>query len=274
VSGVSLGRVFDPGAEARAGVDDSVTTGGAGEAVDLAEPQAGAVAEILGGEEGFERAGSDVRGHAGAVIGDRDDGVVAGRQVVGGGLHGADLVAAADGDGAAFVQQGVAGVADQVHNGGVELGGVHHDRVGGAVQRQGETQLLADQPVEGGLQCLQLGVRVHRGRAQDLAAGVGEQMPGQPGAALGGEQPGLDDLGDVVRIVGAAADQVEAVGDHHQQIVEVVGDGAGQLAHGLHAAGFVQFGFRDGQVGEGGLGVGAQALDLAQIGPDGGAGGE
>ena len=59
-------------------------------------------------------------------------------------------------------------------------------------------------------------------------------MAGQVGAAFGGL---VDHLGDrrKLRLVGDRVRQdLDRAGDDRQDVVEVVGDAAGQLAHGLH----------------------------------------
>ena len=52
-----------------------------GEAEDLAEAEAGALADRLGGEEGLERALAHFGGHAAAGVGDRDADIFAGADV-------------------------------------------------------------------------------------------------------------------------------------------------------------------------------------------------
>ena len=80
---------------------------------------------------------------------------------------------------------------------------------------------------------------------QRLAAGEGEQLAGQ----RGGVGSGLDDrLGEADALVVGKLGRAEHVGralDDGQQIVEVVGDAAGQLAQRLHLLALAElvFGF-------------------------------
>ena len=75
--------------------------------------------------------------------------------------------------------------------------------------------------------------QIDRHRHQLLAAREGEQLPRQLLAAAGG---GTDRLHRLLflRLAQAALQDLRIAGDDHQQIVEVVGDAAGQLAERFH----------------------------------------
>ena len=60
-----------------------------------------------------------------------------------------------------------------------------------------------------------------------------EQLPGQLFAAIGGGADRLDRL-HVLRLAQPALQDLRVAGNDHQQIVEVVGDAAGELAERLH----------------------------------------
>ena len=62
-------------------LDPNGAAGLTGDAVDLGEAEAGALAERLGREKGFGCARGDLGGHAGAGVGDRDADIVAGRDI-------------------------------------------------------------------------------------------------------------------------------------------------------------------------------------------------
>ena len=84
---------------------------------------------------------------------------------------------------------------------------------------------VADHPVD-----------LERLRVDDVAAGEGEQLPGERRGPLG-RGADLTDVADGHRILDLPAEQRRVVEDHAEQVVEVVGDPAGQLAQALEAVG-------------------------------------
>src|SRR3954471_9487798 len=98
------------GSLARRAVHLDVAAVALDDAVHDGEAEARALAHVLGGEEGVEDAGQDVRGDARAVVADRDPGPL------GGGVpH--------DADGPSALAQGLGGVGQQVHQHLVDLAG-------------------------------------------------------------------------------------------------------------------------------------------------------
>ena len=85
-------------------------------------------------------------------------------------------------------------------------------------------------------------VGVDRLRIERLAAREGEQAVGQGGGALGRAHRGLGVALDVLRpsLRDAGLHEVEGADDAGEQVVEVVGDAAGELAHRLHLLGLAQ----------------------------------
>jgi hypothetical protein len=89
-------------------------------------------------------------------------------------------------------------------------------------------------------------------------AGEGEQLAGQLGAALGCALYGVDQARGVNGTARTALQQIDIAENDGQQIVEVVGDTAGQLANSLqtlrllqHRLGlltFADFGFERARV--------------------------
>ena len=217
-------------------VDADEAVGLAGEAVELAQPQAGALADRLGGEEGFEDAGQHVRRHAAPavahghrhVIAGRHPGIVdeVGRGEAGvGGLHRHGAAAG----------HGVAGVDDQVQQGAFDLVHVGTDRPQRLLQPALQPDRLADRPAQQIPQPHHQRVQVGALRLQRLAPGEGQQAPGQGGGTIHRGARGDGEGHDV----GAAGfqplfDQLQAAADRLQQVVEVVGHPAGQLADRLH----------------------------------------
>ena len=76
------------------------------------------------------------------------------------------------------------------------------------------------------------GVQIDHGRGQVLAAGEGQQLPGQAFAALGRGLDGLDRARQFR--VEQPLEGLRIAADDYQQVVEVVGDAAGQFADGFH----------------------------------------
>ena len=84
---------------------------------------------------------------------------------------------------------------------------------------------------------LDVGDGVEHLRLQGLAAREGEELAGELGAPVGRVRDGLDvAAAPLVRQVGAA-ELVDRGADDGQQVIEVMGDAAGQLADGLHLLG-------------------------------------
>ena len=106
-------------------VDKSVM--GDGDAINDGKAEAGAFVALFGREERFEDPGAHVRGHAGAGVGDAEDGVGARRVCVEAGETGAWHRAGADGD-RATRGHGVAGVNAEVEHDLLDLGLVREKR--------------------------------------------------------------------------------------------------------------------------------------------------
>ena len=221
------------------------------EAVDLGEAEAGAFAEGLGGEEGFEDAGDDVGGHAGAVVPDGNSDVVAGgtsgswaRSVSSRVALAVSMTTRQGGvgrcvGGRAPGQDGVAGVDGEVQEGVFELVGVG---VGGP-EAAGEDGFDVDEVAEGAAEEVcgagdEL-VEVDGSGEEGLAAGEGEEAGGEGGGAGGAVEGVVEEaLGAVID--GAAAEEVEAADDDGEEVVEVVGDASGELADGFHLLGLAE----------------------------------
>ncbi len=97
-------------------------------------------------------------------------------------------------------------------------------------------------------------IDVDLARLQRLLAGKGEQMLGQLRAALGGIVDQLGDRGELRPVGDRVAENADGAGDDGQDVVEVVGDAAGQLADRVHF-------LRLPELGLGGLLLGQVAAD-------------
>src|ERR1019366_1866902 len=97
-----------------------------------------------------------------------------------------------------------------------------------------EQNILIDEPLEHALGAADQGVEIERAGAADLAPSEGEQLLGEGGRALAGAANFLNrrSLGIVCRKV--VEEHVAVAVDDGQQVVEVVGNAAGEASDGLH----------------------------------------
>ena len=91
----------------------------------------------------------------------------------------------------------------------------------------------AQRSVEHGAHALQVRDDVDRFRIQRPAAREGQQVPGEAGAAGDGAAHRLEHA-RTRRPAAGALEQLQAAGEHREQVVEVVRDAAGQLAERFH----------------------------------------
>ncbi|MFT3766272.1 MAG: hypothetical protein QM820_12285 [Minicystis sp.] len=100
--------------------------------------------------------------------------------------------------------------------------------------------MLADQRSEHAAHLGHGSVDVHLAHLEDLAPAEGQELTGQAAGALAGVE---DDLGVAAHrtlLLHRAEDALAAAVDDGEQVVEVVGDAAGELADDLHLLGLVQ----------------------------------
>ena len=198
------------------------------------EAEAGDAALALGGEEGVKNAGQHVGGDAGAGVHHLDHHVAAGGDGFGAMGEGAIQrhVAAAQREFAALLH-GIARVDGEVDQHLVKLRGVGADGAAGGFEVKRQADFFAEQAAQ---QAGEIGDDVvdgERAGLQGLLAAEGEELAHQGGAAHG---TGLDLVGvieDFVIEAGAAGDGFRAAEYGGQQIVEIMRDAAGELAHGL-----------------------------------------
>ena len=215
------------------------------EAEHHAEPEAGALADLLGGEEGIEHPLDEGGGDAGAGVAHGDHHIIARRDLA---VHAGVVFVEIDVAGLerelAAIGHGIARVEGKIENRRRELVRVDQRRPGVLGQQRRDLDVFAERRVQqfGGLQHQRIDVDF--ARLQRLLAGKGQQMLGQIGAAFGGlvDQPGD---GDEFGLVGDGFVQdADGAGDHGQDVVEVVRDAAGQLADRVHLLDMPQLGFR------------------------------
>ena len=195
-----------------------------------AEP--GALADALGGEEGLDRALARGVVHAQAGVGHRHDDVVAVREPVDRAVLAGRTVVHAEREHAALGHR-VAGVDAEVEDGHLELVGIGDRRPQATVDLDAHLHPRAAGTVD------QLGhsgdqrTHVHVHRLQGLAAREREQAVHQHGGAVRRPPRDGDHARAAVLARGRVAGEIQCGHDRREEVVEVVGDAAGQLAHRL-----------------------------------------
>ena len=254
---LALGRVFDrqrgfgggdierdrrAGAERARDRDRALRL--AHEAIDGAQAQAGAAAAFLGGEKRLEGALAHLVGHAAAVVGDRDrDEAPAVRAGLGFAVDIARQRVAGPGAKAqpAAARHRIARIDRDIEQRRFELAGV--GQAGRAGRRiHVDPDMLVERAAQHVGQRMQQRIDVDRARLQQLAAREGEQLAGEFGAAPARPRGGRDEL---LRTVFAGEqrqflEHLQIALDDGQQVVEIVRDAAGQLAHAFEPLRVVQ----------------------------------
>ncbi len=143
---------------------------------------------------------------------------------------------------AAAVGHGVARVDAQVQQGILELAGIDQGRPQSHRADHLERDLGADGAPDQLFHAGHQRIDVDRRRRQRLAPREGQQAVRERGGAPGGALRHRDVTLEVAEAPLAHPDlhQVERAGDPRQQVVEVVGQAAGELPHGLHLLGLAQ----------------------------------
>ena len=225
------------------------------------EAEAGAFSGFFGGEESFEDTLAIFRGDAAAVVanGDDDEG---GGEGFGTGSVGAAGVFDLELDDATFFRKSVAGIDAEIKEDLFDLGAVAEDGGGGFGRFGSDADARVDAVAE---EALDVGNDLAHVRGFFLhraAAGVAEELFdefGGPGGGLAGTFQAGFDFGFVA--VGGEFGEGDVAVDGGEEIVEVVGDAAGDQAQGAHFLGFPELAFEEGD-----LGVVTEDPDLADDG--------
>ena len=207
------------------------------EAVDHGQAEPGALADVLGGEEGLGDLRQHVGGNAAAAVGDGEHDIVARPAGRADCRRRPRALSRGDGDRAALRHR-VARVDDQVHQRELELGAVGvgaPDAVARSASRAATSppSVWREQLGDGGRQ-------LGRCRSRPAAASGGgrRRAAGRPAptpcSAAWRVMPRILLL--LVVQLQPPLDQAEAAEHGGEQIVEIVGDAAGQLADRVHLA--------------------------------------
>ncbi len=135
---------------------------------------------------------------------------------------------------------GVAGIDRQVHDHLLDLSGVGFDRSKISARDHDQVDVFADQAVQHFQVFRDDAVEVDNLRRQHLLAAEGEQLASECSGALSGSSDFLG--GPAQRGVGPDTLQEElgVSRDHHEQVVEVMGDAAGEATDGFHLLGLAE----------------------------------
>ena len=132
------------------------------------------------------------------------------------------------------MRHGVARVDDKIHDDLLELAGIGLDRATPGAPADIEVDVLSDQAPQHGRQAGDDRVEIEHPRRDDLLAAEGEELTGEAGRELTGAQD-LECVGPRWIVRRQALDHLLAEPhDDRQQIVEIVGDPAGQAPKGFH----------------------------------------
>ena len=140
----------------------------------------------------------------------------------------------------ASLRHRVPGVDGQIHDDLLDLAGVGLRVPESRAEDGDEGDVFSDQAPEHLAHLRDHGIQVQHHRIQHLLAAEGEELTrqvGRPQCRL------LDDLGRCtlrIRGVQVIQEELRSTHDHHEEIVEVVGDPAGQVPDGFHLAGLGQ----------------------------------
>ena len=130
----------------------------------------------------------------------------------------------------------VSGVDCQVHDHLLELTGIGLDTIERPVQRGHQPDVLADQALQERLGARHDTVEIEHLRLQDLLTAEGQQLLGQRCGAFAGP-PHLLDVGACgMPGLEFVEHEVAVAEDDGEQVVEVVGDAAGEASDGFHLA--------------------------------------
>ena len=148
------------------------------------------------------------------------------------------------------LRHGVFGVDDEIHDDLLELAGIGASAADGGSEAGGEFDIFADEGAQETLHVGDDGVDVDDFEFEKLFAAEGEELAGQSGGAVGGLLNGFG-FGMQRMAEGELVEHDLGVSaDDHEEIVEVVGDAAGEAADGFHFLGLAELVFENAALGD------------------------
>ena len=218
------------------------------DAVDHGQPETGAPAHLLGGEERLEDASARLVTHARAGVTHLEPDVAPGlgarvareRRLVE--VDGTRL----EGEQPA-VGHGVAGIDGEVHHHLLDLGRIGEDQRQVRSRVDDHLDVLTDDPLDELHHVGERLVEVDEAAVELLPAPEGEQLPGEHGGATTGEPDVLDARPQLALGRQLAGDHVARAHDDGEQVVEVVRDAARERPDRLHLLRLTELLLADGE---------------------------
>ena len=200
----------------------------------LGQAEPGALADLLGGEERLEDAPELVLRNSDAGILDRHRNIAVRRFRLRRGAG--QLRHAANRDRQpAFAIHGVARIDRHVDQRGLELAGIGVDQAGAARHTGDDLDPRAGQGPDDFAQRLHVFADVEQFGLQRLPAREGQQLSGQFGGAVDGIRNRLDIAQPPLLGQLRPPQHIDGSPDHGEEIVEVMGDAAGELSERFEA---------------------------------------
>ena len=237
-------REVERAAHAHRAVHPDVATRLPHDAVHGRQPEAGALAHRLGGEERLEDVLERFAAHTHAGVAHREHDVAAGHH-----LRAVELAEALDLRVLGANLQDTAGghrvarVDGQVHEHLLDLARVSAGGPQLFTRREEEGHVLADHAVQQGQGGADQRVEVELTQLEHLTSAIGQQLTRE----LGRAPPRLRDHTGALAAVGVGQLVLQEAGgavDDGEEVVEVVGDAAGQSSDRLHLLGLTQLGLQ------------------------------
>ena len=146
---------------------------------------------------------------------------------------------------------GIAGIDGEVEQRRLKLDRIDEAGPEVGLDPHGDVGAGADRPAQEPPHLLDEAARVERLRVQRLPAAEGEELPGEIGAVPYAGKRILHPLRGARVVADAAAKELQVAGHHLEQIVEIMGDAAGQIADRLHLLRMAQGIFGGDALGDG-----------------------
>ena len=131
------------------------------------------------------------------------------------------------------VRHGIHGVHRQVHQHLVQLPRIGHDGPLRGIGLDDQLDIFPDQALQHGLVLGHQAAQIHRSGLDDLFAAESQQLAGEIGGALSRLANLLDPLPQWIAGLVLAEQQIAVAVDYRQQVIEVMGDAAGQAPDAL-----------------------------------------
>src|SRR5713226_898803 len=219
-----------------------------GKTLNHRQSQTGAAPYLFRREERVECLSERCFVHAGSVVADRYDDIVAGCQLWRGVAIGT-TVREGYAHRAAFGHR-IASIDRQIENGELDLIGIDMRRCQVWIGRDHQTNLRSQCSSQQHLDAGDQATEVERSRSEALLAGEGEEALDQGCAASSRLQRRLQQWRYRGGFAGPHARQLEVADDRGQQIVEIMRDTRTQQPDGLHLLCLMQLGLDRGALGD------------------------